>query len=191
MRHLRVGRRLSRRPDQRRAMLRQLIISMILEGRIRTTVARAKELRRHLERLVTHAKKGDLAHFRLVLSRLGNHREAARRLFYEIAPKFHGRPGGYLRILKLLPRSGDASPLAWVEWVSEEKKPGPSQKPGTKAEKKKEEGKLKGDEGAHRGQRSSREKEGIGKKEGSPRAATKEEESKEKKSSRRSGKKSS
>lgn len=126
-------------------MLRQLMISLILEGRIRTTVARAKELRRHLERLVTYGKKGDLHHFRLILKKLGNHKEAARRLFLEIAPQYHNRSGGYLRILKLGFRRGDAAPLALVEWVSEEgKKSAPSKEEGKKGQGA--EGKKKGKE---------------------------------------------
>jgi large subunit ribosomal protein L17 len=131
MRHLRVGRKLSRRPDQRRALLRQLMISIILFGRVRTTLARAKEVRRHLEPLVTHARKGDLQHFRLVLSRLGNHKEAARRLFHEIAPSYRDRPGGYLRILKLGVRKGDSAPLALIEWVE-----GKGERPSRSEEKK-------------------------------------------------------
>lgn len=131
-------------------MLRQLMISLILEGRIRTTVARAKELRRHLERLVTYGKKGDLHHFRLILAKLGNHKEAARRLFLEIAPQYHHRAGGYLRILKLGFRRGDAAPLALVEWVSEEgKKSAPSREEGKKGQGA--EGKKKGKEEKKKG----------------------------------------
>jgi large subunit ribosomal protein L17 len=149
------------------------MISIILSGRVRTTLARAKEVRRYLEPLVTHARKGDLHHFRLVLSRLGNHQGAARRLFHEIAPAFRDRPGGYLRILKLGVRRGDAAPLALVEWV-EEKKKEPSRAEGKKVKEKKAEAgqgrKEKGKETKEKGvkvgkpEKAEKEKGGTGKK---------------------------
>jgi large subunit ribosomal protein L17 len=90
--------------------------SLFLEGRIETTVTRAKELRRVAERLITKAKSGTLADRRLVIARMP-HKAAVLRLFNDIAPKFANRPGGYTRIVKLGHRAGDASPMAVIELV--------------------------------------------------------------------------
>jgi large subunit ribosomal protein L17 len=98
-------------------MIRQLMIQLILKGRLLTTETRAKELRSYIERLVTYAKEEDLHHFRLILSKLGNHKEATRKLWEEIAPKMKDRRGGYVRVLKVVPRSGDSAPMALIEWV--------------------------------------------------------------------------
>lgn len=119
MRHHNTNRKFGRETDQRRAFLRGLMKDVILHGRITTTVARAKEVRPYVERLVTRAKNADQATQRNISARLGNSREATDKLIKDIAPKFKDRNGGYTRITKLAPRSarGDASPMAVIEFV--------------------------------------------------------------------------
>lgn len=114
MRHRNKGRELSRTRTHRRAMLRNMVTSLIMHERIRTTEAKAKELRPYAERLITLAKKGDM-HSRRVAGRQIADREALRKLFDQIGPRFEGRPGGYTRILKLGARKGDGAELALIE----------------------------------------------------------------------------
>lgn len=95
-------------------MLRNMATSLILHERIRTTEAKAKELRPFAERLITLAKKGDM-HSRRVAGRQIADRQALRKLFDQIGPRFEGRPGGYTRILKLGARKGDGAELALIE----------------------------------------------------------------------------
>ena len=116
MRHLMSMRRLGRYGSHRHAMLSNLAASLFLEGRIETTVTRAKELRRVAERMITRAKSGTLHDRRIVVSDMA-HKEAVQKLFGEIGPKFVHRPGGYTRIVKLGNRVGDASPMAVIELV--------------------------------------------------------------------------
>lgn len=120
MYHNKKGRRLGRRPDHRVALIRNMAISLIEAERIETTVPRAKELRRFVERLVTYAKRGELHGRRLIISRLGNNPEAAAKLIDEIAPRYEKRAGGYTRVLKTGFRRGDAASTALIEWVEEE-----------------------------------------------------------------------
>ncbi len=123
MQHNKKGRKLGRRPDHRKAMMRNLALSLIAEERIETTVPRAKELRRFAERLVTYAKRGDLHGRRLIIQRLGGFPTApaaAEKLLEDIAPRYSERAGGYTRVLKTGSRRGDAAPLALIEWVEEE-----------------------------------------------------------------------
>lgn len=114
MRHRKKGRELSRTRTHRRAMLRNMVTSLIIHERIRTTEAKAKELRPYAERLITLAKKGDM-HSRRVAGRQIADREALRKLFDQIGPRFEARPGGYTRILKLGARKGDGAELALIE----------------------------------------------------------------------------
>jgi len=116
MRHQKAGRKFGRNPAQRRALLRQLAISMILHERITTTEAKAKELRPVIEKLVTIAREDSQYHRRLVLSKI-DHDVAVLKLFDVIAPRFETTPGGYTRISKLGPRRGDAAPMALIEFV--------------------------------------------------------------------------
>ncbi len=99
MRHQKTGRKLKRKKDQRKSLLRLLAASFILKERIQTTKAKADETKRFVERLLTLAKKQDLSSYRLILSRLQNEK-AAKKLFKEIAPKYLERKGGYTRIVK-------------------------------------------------------------------------------------------
>jgi large subunit ribosomal protein L17 len=116
MRHGFIGRQLGRPRDERRAMLRNLMGSLVRHERITTTEARAKELRRHIERLITIARRGDLHSRRLVLARLPDP-PAASKLFHEIAPRYKDRPGGYTRITRVGFRKGDGATMAQIEFV--------------------------------------------------------------------------
>lgn len=116
MKHHAGMRKLGRERNQRKALLRSLAVNLIRDGRIKTTEAKAKELRPFIERLVTHAKSDTISARRLVAARLGGESKATK-LFTTIAPKFKDRQGGYTRIVKLSPRSGDQSPMALIEFV--------------------------------------------------------------------------
>jgi len=119
MRHRRRGKHLGRTPAHRRALRRNLASSLILHERIRTTLAKAKEVRPFIERLVTLARKGTLAHFRRALALL-NDKRMVQKLFREIGPRYKDRPGGYVRILRLADeerRLGDNAPQAIIEFV--------------------------------------------------------------------------
>ncbi|MEK7610159.1 MAG: 50S ribosomal protein L17 [Patescibacteria group bacterium] len=118
MRHHNVNRKFGREKNQRLALKRSLARELVKRGKIRTTTARAKELRPFIERLVTKLKvnKSDLASRRLVIARLASVAEA-RTLAEKITPRYVDRPGGYTRITKLTPRRGDNSPMAVIEFV--------------------------------------------------------------------------
>ncbi len=118
MRHRVKGRKLSRTSEHRRALLNNMAASLFIHEGIKTTVAKAKELRPFAERLITMARRGDLHARRRVDRRIRN-RKAADRLFKEIGPRFASRPGGYTRILKLGHRPGDGAELARIEVLSE------------------------------------------------------------------------
>jgi large subunit ribosomal protein L17 len=116
MRHLKSGRKLNRDSSHRKAMFRNMSNSLFQNEIIKTTVPRAKELRRVAEPLITMAKEDSVAHRRLAFNRLRD-REAVTKLFNELGPRYVGRPGGYLRILKCGFRAGDSAPMAYVELV--------------------------------------------------------------------------
>lgn len=116
MRHLKSGRKLNRTSAHRSAMFRNMSNSLFQNEIIKTTVPRAKELRRVAEPLITLAKEDSVAHRRLAFNRLRD-RSAVTKLFTEIGPRYDGRPGGYLRILKCGFRAGDNAPMAYVELV--------------------------------------------------------------------------
>ena len=113
MRHRKSGRRLGRNSSHRKAMFRNMAASMLKHETIRTTLPKAKELRRVVEPLITLAKEDSVANRRLAFDRLRD-KEVVGKLFSEIGPRFKTRPGGYLRILKTGPRPGDAAPMAIV-----------------------------------------------------------------------------
>lgn len=119
MRHLSKGRKLSRRKDHRKAILANLAVSLIKNGRIQTTDAKAKEVRPFVERMVTFARRGDLHARRIVLARLKD-ASAVKKLFDEIGPQYINRFGGYTRIIKLGFRQGDNSPVSLIEFVKED-----------------------------------------------------------------------
>lgn len=121
MRHLKDGRKLNRTAAHRKALMRNLLKALLVREQIRTTDAKAKELRRHADRIVTLGKRGTVHARRLAYVYLGN-RRLVQRLFDDIAPRFHGRAGGYTRVLKLGPRRGDAAPLSVVEFTEKREK---------------------------------------------------------------------
>lgn len=116
MRHRNSGRRLGRNSSHRRAMYRNMTASLLKHEAIRTTVPKAKELRRVVEPLITMAKVDGVAQRRRAFDRLRD-KEAVGKLFGEIGPRYVSRPGGYLRILKIGLRPGDTAPMALVQLV--------------------------------------------------------------------------
>ena len=116
MRHRHTGRQLNRNSSHRKAMFKNMSVSLIDHELIRTTVAKAKELRGKVERLITLAKVDTVANRRLAFSRLRD-RDAVTKLFNEIGPRYTSRPGGYTRVLKCGFRTGDKAPMAFVELV--------------------------------------------------------------------------
>lgn len=114
MRHQNAGRHLSRTSSHRKAMLKNMAASLIHHELIRTTLPKAKELRREAEPLITLAKVDSVANRRLAFNRLRD-REAVTKLFNLLGPRFLTRPGGYTRILKCGFRPGDCAPMAYVE----------------------------------------------------------------------------
>ncbi len=116
MRHRKSGRRLGRTSSHRKAMFRNMAASLLRPETIKTTLPKAKELRRVVEPLITLAKEDGVAKRRLAFDRLRD-KEAVGKLFKDIGPRFKDRPGGYLRILKTGPRPGDAAPMAIVQLV--------------------------------------------------------------------------
>ncbi len=118
MRHRKSGRALSRNSSHRRAMFRNMSASLLKHETIRTTVSKAKELRRVVEPLITLAKQDGVAQRRRAFDRLRD-KEVVGKLFNELGPRYRDRPGGYLRILKMEPRPGDAAPMALVQLVDQ------------------------------------------------------------------------
>ena len=120
MRHLRATKKLGRNTSHRRALLRNLVTSLMIEERIETTPAKAKAMRPHVEKMITLGKRGDLAARRLAHAYLLT-RESVDRLFNDIAPRMGDRNGGYLRILHKGFRKGDNAPTVFIELVGSEK----------------------------------------------------------------------
>jgi large subunit ribosomal protein L17 len=118
MRHQKSGRTLGRKSSHRKAMYRNMAASLIQHETIRTTVPKAKELRRVVEPLITLAKEDGVANRRLAFSRLRD-KPSVGKLFNELGPRFKARPGGYLRILKAGHRPGDAAPMAIVQLLDQ------------------------------------------------------------------------
>lgn len=122
MRHLKSGRALGVKPAHRRALLRNLVTSLLEHGQVRTTLAKAKELRQPLDHMITLAKRGDLHARRQALGFVKS-KAAMANLFGDLATRFAERKGGYSRILPLGPRRGDAAPMALVMLVGGEQDP--------------------------------------------------------------------
>lgn len=116
MRHRKSGRHLNRTSAHRKAMFANMAVSLIAHEVIKTTVPKAKELRRVAEPLITLAKEDTVANRRLAFRRLRD-KAAVGKLFSELGPRFRERPGGYTRILKIGHRAGDAAPIAYIEFV--------------------------------------------------------------------------
>ncbi len=116
MRHRKSGRHFNRTSSHRQAMFRNMAVSLIEHEVIKTTLPKAKELRRIAEPLITLAKKDSVANRRLAFSRTRD-KAAVGKLFVELGPRYLDRPGGYTRILKCGYRSGDSAPMAYIELV--------------------------------------------------------------------------
>jgi large subunit ribosomal protein L17 len=116
MRHRESGRRLNRNSSHRKAMFRNMTCSLLRHELIKTTLPKAKELRRVAEPIITMGKSDSVAKRRLAFSRLRDN-EIVGKLFNELGPRYKDRPGGYLRILKCGYRAGDKAPMAYVELV--------------------------------------------------------------------------
>jgi large subunit ribosomal protein L17 len=138
MRHRQSGRQLNRNSSHRKAMFRNMAASLFNHEVIRTTVPKAKELRRVIEPLITRAKTDSVANRRVVFDRIRD-RDMVTKLFTELGPRYEKRPGGYMRILKCGFRSGDNAPMAIVELVD---------RPVVEGAEPAEEGKAKKDEAA-------------------------------------------
>lgn len=119
MRHRNIGRQLSRNSSHRKATLQALTVSLLRYETIKTTLAKAKELRRVAEPLITKSKIDSVANRRLAFARLRD-KEIVGKLFTELGPHFQDRPGGYVRILKYGFRAGDKAPMALVQLVGRE-----------------------------------------------------------------------
>jgi large subunit ribosomal protein L17 len=116
MRHHLSGRQLSRNSSHRHALMRNLSVSLLRHETIRTTLPKAKELRRVVEPLITLAKSDGEANRRVAFSRLRD-AEVVEKLFADLGPRFKARPGGYTRILRMIPRPGDSAPMALMQLV--------------------------------------------------------------------------
>jgi len=118
MRHNKSGRRLGRKPDHRQHMMRNMVTSFFENEKITTTVTRAKELRKLVDKMITLGKRGDL-HARRQALRVISDQKVVAKLFEMIAPRYAERPGGYTRIIRLENRQGDNAPMAIIELVEE------------------------------------------------------------------------
>lgn len=116
MRHRKSGRHLNRTSSHRQAMFKNMCVSLVEHEVIKTTLPKAKELRRHIEPLITLSKQDSVANRRLAFSRTRS-KEAVGKLFNELGPRYANRPGGYVRVLKCGFRTGDNAPMAFVELV--------------------------------------------------------------------------
>jgi large subunit ribosomal protein L17 len=116
MRHRNSGRQLNRNSSHRQAMFKNMAGSLVKHEVIKTTLPKAKELRRVIEPLITLAKQDSVANRRLAMARTGD-KEVVGKLFNELGPRYESRPGGYIRILKCGFRAGDNAPMAYVELV--------------------------------------------------------------------------
>lgn len=115
MRHHNTNRKFGRETNQRKSLMKALAVSLIQNEKIKTTEAKAKELRPFVEKLITKAKGGDIARRRLVVAKVGE--TPAKKLFEKIAPKYKERSGGYTRIIKMPRRAGDGSKITVIEFV--------------------------------------------------------------------------
>ena len=116
MRHNMAGRKLNRPTDHRLAMIRNQITDLLRYEKVRTTEAKARELRREAEKVISLSKTNDVHHRRLALTKVYDPRVVSK-LFDELGPRIADRPGGYTRLVKLMPRKSDGAPMALVELV--------------------------------------------------------------------------
>lgn len=131
MRHQLSGRQLSRNSPHRHALMRNMSVSLLRHETIRTTLPKAKELRRVVEPLITLGKKDGDANRRLAFARLRD-AEVVEKLFEDLGPRFKARPGGYTRILRMSPRPGDSAPMALMQLVDGPAAAAPAEEAGAK-----------------------------------------------------------
>jgi large subunit ribosomal protein L17 len=136
MRHQLSGRQLSRNSSHRHALLRNMSVALLRYETIRTTLPKAKELRRVVEPLITLAKRDSDAARRLAFARLRDP-EVVQKLFADLGPRFKARPGGYTRILRMLPRAGDNAPMALMQLVDGPAAQAPAEEQPAKGARKK------------------------------------------------------
>jgi large subunit ribosomal protein L17 len=117
MRHHNSKRKFGRDKNQRKALLSSLTLNLIVRGKIKTTLPKAKELRPFIEKLVTKAKKDNVSTRRIIISKLSNRSKEVKKLFEVIAPKYKDKNGGYTRVLKLGGRKPDGAEMALIEFV--------------------------------------------------------------------------
>src|SRR3989338_6450331 len=117
MRHHNINRKFGRGKTQRRSLLNSLVCNLIVRGKIKTTLPKAKELRPVIEKLITRAKSDNMANRRLIISKLGGRSKEVKKLFEVIALKYNDTKGGYTRVLKLGARKADGAPMAIIEFV--------------------------------------------------------------------------
>ena len=134
MRHLKAGRKFGRTSAHRKALFRNLVGALIQRERIRTTLAKAKELRGKVEKTITLGKKGTV-HARRQAFKLAPQKESVSKVFGDLAERFSSRPGGYTRIIKIGPRRGDNAPMAFIELVDRESE-APEPRKGKEVSKK-------------------------------------------------------
>lgn len=121
MRHRKKTRHFARKSGPRKALFRGLVDALVEQGRIRTTVEKAKELRRHVEKAITLGMKSDLHHLRLLMARYPN-QKTVKTIVKDLAPRFKGRAGGYTRLIRLGARPGDQAEMAYIEFVDHDPK---------------------------------------------------------------------
>ena len=151
MRHQLSGRQLSRNSPHRHAMLRNMSVSLLRHETIRTTLPKAKELRRVVEPLITLGKKDGDANRRLAFSRLRD-AEVVEKLFADLGPRFKARPGGYTRILRMTPRPGDSAPMALMQLVEGPAAAAPAAEAGKKKTRRRAKAKTEAEAGAAEGE---------------------------------------
>src|SRR5579864_4486649 len=157
MRHQLSGRQLSRNSPHRHAMLRNMSVSLLRHETIRTTLPKAKELRRVVEPLITLAKTDGDANRRLAFARLRD-ADVVEKLFADLGPRFKTRPGGYTRILRMLPRPGDSAPMALMQLV-EGAQPAAEEKPvPAEAAKPARRGRAKSEAKTQKSEKAARKK---------------------------------
>ncbi len=142
MRHQLTGRQLSRNSAHRHALMRNMSVSLLRHETIRTTLPKAKELRRVVEPLITLGKKDGDANRRLAFARLRD-AEVVEKLFAELGPRFKARPGGYTRILRMTPRPGDSAPMALMQLVEGPAAAAPADEAGGKKTRRRAKAKAK------------------------------------------------
>jgi large subunit ribosomal protein L17 len=155
MRHQLSGRQLSRNSPHRHAMLRNMSVSLLRHETIRTTLPKAKELRRVVEPLITLGKKDGDANRRLAFARLRD-AEVVEKLFADLGPRFKARPGGYTRILRMSPRPGDSAPMALMQLVEGPAAAAPVAEQGAKKTRRRAKAKSEGESAAAEGEAKPR-----------------------------------